>query len=121
MVGEPGRQYVALLIDPTTGEIEAHGPVTEPLAVVLADELQAALAIDAELREIGVLILPLRPPTSRCGSPCGGRLDSPTLLPPQRRPTRPPRRRSRAACSAAVNGLSPSAERFSSRWPPRFD
>jgi hypothetical protein len=60
-----GRQYVALLIDSTTGEIEAYGPADEPDAVVLAAELQTALASDAELREIGVLILPLRPTAAR--------------------------------------------------------
>ena len=57
MVNGPGRQYVALLIDPSTGEIEAYGP---------ADELNAVLlAADAELREVGVLILPLRPTAGR--------------------------------------------------------
>ena len=60
MVGGPGRQYVVLLIDPGTGEIEAHGPVDEPHAAVLAGELRAALAADAELGEVGVLILPLQ-------------------------------------------------------------
>ena len=59
------RQYVALLIDPTTGEIEAYGPADEPDAVVLAAELQTALAADAELREIGVLVLPLQPIAAR--------------------------------------------------------
>jgi hypothetical protein len=65
VVGESGRQYVVLLIDPNSGEIEAHGPVDEPHAVVLAGELRAALAADAELREVGVLILPLQPAGSR--------------------------------------------------------
>jgi hypothetical protein len=65
VVGGPGRQYVVLLIDPCTGEIEAHGPVDEPHAVVLAGELRAALAGDAELGEVGVLILPLQPVASR--------------------------------------------------------
>jgi hypothetical protein len=60
-----GRQYVALLIDPTTGEIEAYGPTDEPDAVVLAAELQTALAADAELCEIGVLVLPLQPTAAR--------------------------------------------------------
>jgi hypothetical protein len=60
-----GRLYVALLIDPTTGEIEAYGPADEPDAVVLAAELQTALAADAELREIGVLVLPLQPTAAR--------------------------------------------------------
>jgi hypothetical protein len=59
------RQYVVLLIVPDTGEIEAHGPVDEPHAVELAGELRAALAVDAELREIGVLILPLQPIADR--------------------------------------------------------
>ena len=36
----------------------------EPDAVVLAAELQTALAADAELREVGVLVLPLRPTTT---------------------------------------------------------
>jgi hypothetical protein len=65
LAGASGRQYVALLIDPTTGEIEAYGPADEPDAVVLAAELQTALAADAELREVGVLVLPLRPTTAR--------------------------------------------------------
>jgi hypothetical protein len=65
MRGASGRQYIALLIDPTTGEIEAYGPADEPDAVVLAAELQTALAADAELREIGVLVLPLRPTAAR--------------------------------------------------------
>ena len=65
MVGRSGRQYVVLLIDPSTGEIEAYGPVAEPHAVVLAGELRAALAADAELREVGVLILPLQPAAGR--------------------------------------------------------
>ncbi|MDT0352816.1 hypothetical protein [Pseudonocardia charpentierae] len=65
MAGASGRQYVALLIDPTTGEIEAYGPANEPDAVVLAAELQTALTADAELREVGVLVLPLRPTTTR--------------------------------------------------------
>jgi hypothetical protein len=60
-----GRQYVALLIDPSTGQIEAYGPADEPDAVVLAAELQTALAADAELREVGVLVLPLRPTAVR--------------------------------------------------------
>jgi hypothetical protein len=63
--GESGRQYVVLLIDPDSGEIEAHGPVDEPHAVTLAGELRAALAADAELREVGVLILPLQPAAGR--------------------------------------------------------
>lgn len=65
MAGASGRQYVALLIDPATGEIEVYGPADEPDAVVLAAELQTALAADAELREIGVLVLPLRPTAAR--------------------------------------------------------
>jgi hypothetical protein len=65
MAGRSGRRYVALLIDPSTGELEAYGPVDEPDAVVLAAELHAALAADAELREVGVLILPLRPAAGR--------------------------------------------------------
>jgi hypothetical protein len=65
VVDGPGRQYVVLLIDPGTGEIEAYGPVEEPHAVVLAGELRAALAADAELGEVGVLILPLQPAASR--------------------------------------------------------
>ena len=65
MGGASGRQYVALLIDPTTGEIEAYGPADEPDAIVLAAELQTALAADAELREVGVLVLPLRPTAAR--------------------------------------------------------
>ncbi len=60
MVGGSGRRYVVLLIDPSTGEIEAVGPVDEPNAAVLAAELHAALAADAELGEVGVLILPLQ-------------------------------------------------------------
>ena len=40
MVDASGRKYVALLIDPDTGEIEAYGPVDEPNAVVLAGELR---------------------------------------------------------------------------------
>jgi len=66
MAGPSGRQYVApLLVNPTTGEIEAYGPADEPDAVVLAAELQTALAADAELREVGVLVLPLRPTAAR--------------------------------------------------------
>jgi hypothetical protein len=65
MAGASGRQYIALLIDPTTGEIEAYGPANEPDVVVLAAELQTALTADAELREVGVLVLPLRPTTTR--------------------------------------------------------
>jgi hypothetical protein len=65
VVDASGRTYVALLIDPDTGEIEAYGPVDEPNAVVLADELRAELAGDAELREVGVLILPLQPVIER--------------------------------------------------------
>jgi hypothetical protein len=61
----PGRQYVALLIDPSTGEIEAYGPVDDPNAVVLAEELRNALAVDVKLGEVGVLILPLRPTAAR--------------------------------------------------------
>lgn len=61
MAGGSVRQYVVLLIDPDSGEIEAHGPVDEPRAVDLAGELRVALAADAELREVGVLILPLQP------------------------------------------------------------
>jgi hypothetical protein len=52
MAGASGRQYVApLLVNSTTGEIEAYGPADEPDAIVLAAELQTALAADAELRE----------------------------------------------------------------------
>jgi hypothetical protein len=65
VVNGPGRQYVTLLIDPSTGEIEAYGPVDELNAVLLAEELRVALAADAELREVGVLILPLRPTAAR--------------------------------------------------------
>jgi hypothetical protein len=65
VVDASGRKYVALLIDPDTGEIEAYGPVDEPNAVVLAGELRAALAGDAELREVGVLMLPLQPVIER--------------------------------------------------------
>ena len=65
MVGGSGRRYVVLLIDPGSGELEAYGPVDEPDAAVLAAELRAALAADAELREVGVLILPLRPAAHR--------------------------------------------------------
>jgi hypothetical protein len=60
-----GRRYVALLINPTTGEIEAYGPADEPDAIVLAAELRTALPADAELREIGVLVLPLQPTAAR--------------------------------------------------------
>ena len=65
MVNGQGRLYVALLIDPSTGEIEAYGPADELNAVLLAEELRLALAADAELREVGVLILPLRPTVAR--------------------------------------------------------
>ena len=65
MVNGQGRLYVALLIDPSTGEIEAYGPVDELNAVLVAEELRVALAADAELREVGVLILPLRPTAAR--------------------------------------------------------
>ena len=40
MVTGQGRQYVALLIDPSTGEIEAYGPADELNAVLLAEELR---------------------------------------------------------------------------------
>ena len=70
VVNGQGRQYVALLIDPSTGEIEAYGPVDELNAVVLAEELRVALAGDAELQEVGVLILPLQPaPAHRVAAP----------------------------------------------------
>jgi hypothetical protein len=59
------RQYVVLFIDPGTGEIEVHGPVDEPRAVELAGEFRAALAADAELREVGVLILQVQPVAHR--------------------------------------------------------
>jgi hypothetical protein len=65
VVNGQGRQYVALLIDPSTGEIEAYGPADELNAVLLAEELRVALAADAELEEVGVLILPLRPTAAR--------------------------------------------------------
>ena len=65
VVNGQGRQYVALLIDPSTGEIEAYGPADELNAVLLAEELRVALAADAELQEVGVLILPLRPTAAR--------------------------------------------------------
>ena len=66
MAGPSGRQYVApLLVNSTTGEIEAYGPADEPDAIVLAAELQTALAADAEMREVGVLVLPLRPTAAR--------------------------------------------------------
>ena len=65
VVNGPGRQYVALLIDPSTGEIEAYGPADELNAALLAEELRVALAADAELQEVGVLILPLRPTAAR--------------------------------------------------------
>ena len=65
VVNGQGRQYVALLIDPSTGEIEAYGPADELNAVLSAEELRVALAADAELREVGVLILPLRPTAGR--------------------------------------------------------
>jgi hypothetical protein len=65
VVGGSGRRYVVLLIDPSTGEIEAFGPVDEPNAAVLAAELHAALAADAELGEVGVLILPLQRTAAR--------------------------------------------------------
>ena len=65
VVNGQGRQYVALLIDPSTGEIEAYGPADELNAVLLAEELRVALAADAELREVGVLILPLQPTAGR--------------------------------------------------------
>jgi hypothetical protein len=57
VVNGQGRQYVALLIDPSSGEIEAYGPADELNAVLLAEELRVALAADAELQEVGVLIL----------------------------------------------------------------
>jgi hypothetical protein len=63
--GEPSRRYVVLLTDPTTGEIEAFGPVDEPNAVVLAAQLPTALAADPELGEVGVLLLPLQHTTAR--------------------------------------------------------
>jgi hypothetical protein len=70
VVGEPSRRYVALLIDPTIGEIEVFGPVDGPDAVVLAAALRTALAADPELGEVGVLILPLQPTAARFeGSP----------------------------------------------------
>jgi hypothetical protein len=65
VVDASSRKYVILLIDPDSGEIEAYGPVDEPNAVVLADELRVALAGDAELCEVGVLILPLQPTARR--------------------------------------------------------
>jgi hypothetical protein len=66
VVNGEGQQYVALLIDPSTGEIEAYGGPTDELnAVLLAEELRVALATDAELQEVGVLILPLRPSAAR--------------------------------------------------------
>ena len=65
MAGGSVRQYVVLFIDPDTGEIEAHGPVEEPHAVELAGQFHAALAADAELGEVGVLILPLQPVAHR--------------------------------------------------------
>ena len=65
MAGASGRQYVALLIDPSSGGIEAYGPVDEPNSAVLAATLRATLAADAELREVGVLVLPLRPTAAR--------------------------------------------------------
>jgi hypothetical protein len=65
VAGEPSRRYVVLLIDPTTGEIEAFGPVDEPNAVVLAAQLHTALAADPELGEVGVLVLPLQHTTTR--------------------------------------------------------
>jgi hypothetical protein len=65
MAGGWVRQYVVLFIDPDTGEIEAHGPVGEPHAIELAGEFRAALVADAELGEVGVLILPLQPVAHR--------------------------------------------------------
>jgi hypothetical protein len=65
MVGGSNKRHVVLLIDPSTGELEAFGPVDEPNAVVLAAELHAALSADAELGEVGVLILPLQPTVTR--------------------------------------------------------
>jgi hypothetical protein len=65
VVDTSSRQYVALLIDPTIGEVEVFGPVDEPDAVVLAAALRAALAADPELGEVGVLILPLQPIAAR--------------------------------------------------------
>jgi hypothetical protein len=65
MAGEPSPRYVVLLMDPTTGEIEAFGPVRESNAVVLAAQLHAALAADPELGEVGVLMLPLQHTTAR--------------------------------------------------------
>ncbi len=66
VVDESGQQqYVALLIDPSSEEIEAYGPADELNAVLLAEELRVALATDAELQEVGVLILPLQPSAAR--------------------------------------------------------
>jgi hypothetical protein len=65
VAGGSERWYVALLIDPGTGEIEVYGPVDEPNSVVLAAELHASLAAKAELGEVGILILPLRPTAAR--------------------------------------------------------
>jgi hypothetical protein len=65
VVDGPSRRYVVLLVDPGTGEIEAYGPVGEPEAAVLAAELRAALAVDPELGEVGLLILPLLPAAAR--------------------------------------------------------
>ena len=67
MVNGQGRLYVALLIDPSTGEIEAYGPADELNAVLLAEELRVALAADAELGEVGG---PHPAVVTHCGSPC---------------------------------------------------
>jgi hypothetical protein len=67
VVNGQGRQYVALLIDPSTGEIEAYGPADELNAVLLAEELRVALAADAELREGGG---PHPAAAAHCGAPC---------------------------------------------------
>ena len=64
VAGQDGDTSSRSLIDPSTGEIEAFGPVNEPNAVVLAAELRTALATDPELGEVGVLILPLQPPAA---------------------------------------------------------
>lgn len=60
LIGE-AEAYVILLVDPDTGGIEAYGPVDALAAAERASTLSSALAVDEELAEFGVLILPLRP------------------------------------------------------------
>jgi hypothetical protein len=54
-----GKRFVILLIDPSTGELEAFGPVDEVTAAERAAAVRASIEA-GEAGEVGVVVLPLQ-------------------------------------------------------------